>query len=68
MKVSIHLNGEKMGESTYTSPTTVGGQEEHPTAEGTTVELKIGSHEYRLEQLAYLRSGDKGDTANIGWM
>eukprot|EP00116_Pleurobrachia_bachei_P003409 sb/3463671/ len=25
-----------------------------------------GSHSYRLEELAYTRSGDKGDTANLG--
>ena len=30
--------------------------------------LRSGQHSYRLEQLAYLRSGDKGNTANIGTM
>lgn len=29
-------------------------------------ELARGDCIYRLEQLAYLRSGDKGNTANIG--
>ena len=29
-------------------------------------ELLKGDCTYRLEQLAYLRSGDKGNTANIG--
>ena len=61
------MDGEKKGESTYTSPTAAGDQEECPIAEETNVELKSGPHEYRLEQLAYLRSGDKGDTSNIGW-
>ncbi|MGH0131626.1 UNVERIFIED_CONTAM: hypothetical protein FKN15_018517 [Acipenser sinensis] len=29
-------------------------------------DLPSGPHKYRLEELAYTRSGDKGDTANIG--
>ena len=29
-------------------------------------ELVRGDFEYRVEELAYLRSGDKGDTVNIG--
>ena len=29
-------------------------------------DLRKGQCTYRLEQLAYLRSGDKGNTANIG--
>lgn len=29
-------------------------------------ELPSGPHSYRLEELAYTRSGDKGDSANIG--
>ncbi|KAJ8403560.1 hypothetical protein AAFF_G00348860 [Aldrovandia affinis] len=29
-------------------------------------DLPTGPHSYRLEDLAYTRSGDKGDTANIG--
>ena len=30
--------------------------------------MRSGSNRYRLEQLAYTRSGDKGNTANIGKM
>lgn len=30
------------------------------------INLKTGTNTYRLEDLAYTRSGDKGDTANIG--
>uniref|UniRef100_A0A669DKB0 Si:ch73-132f6.5 n=1 Tax=Oreochromis niloticus TaxID=8128 RepID=A0A669DKB0_ORENI len=30
------------------------------------VNLPSGPHSYRLEELAYTRSGDKGDSANIG--
>lgn len=29
-------------------------------------DLPSGTHTYRLEELAYARSGDKGDSANIG--
>lgn len=29
-------------------------------------ELPSGRHSYRLEELAFTRSGDKGDSANIG--
>lgn len=28
--------------------------------------VKKGTHSYKLSELANLRSGDKGDTANIG--
>lgn len=34
--------------------------------EGDIKDLPSGPHKYRLEELAYTRSGDKGDTANIG--
>lgn len=30
------------------------------------IEVKSGSHSFRLSELAYLRSGDKGNTANVG--
>ena len=41
------------------------GQQEH--GEGREGEgLKRGECTYRLEELAYLRSGDKGNSANIG--
>lgn len=29
-------------------------------------DVPSGTHTYRLEELAYARSGDKGDSANIG--
>lgn len=32
----------------------------------TSAEPVRGDYEYRVEELAYLRSGDKGDTVNIG--
>jgi hypothetical protein len=30
------------------------------------VKVKSGSHSFTLEDLAYARSGDKGDSCNIG--
>jgi len=30
------------------------------------IDLPSGPHTYRLEDLAYTRSGDKGNSANIG--
>lgn len=33
---------------------------------GSFSDLPCGPHTYRLEDLAYTRSGDKGDSANIG--
>lgn len=33
---------------------------------GPILDLPSGLHSYRVEELAYTRSGDKGDTANIG--
>ncbi len=39
---------------------------ETATASAAPLDLPSGNHSYRLEDLAYLRSGDKGDTANIG--
>ena len=36
------------------------------TSEATDQALKTGSHCYALEDLAWARSGDKGDSCNIG--
>lgn len=36
------------------------------TASLSVLDLPSGPHNYRLEDLAYTRSGDKGDSANIG--
>lgn len=36
------------------------------TAESTTATVPSGTYSYKLSDLAWLRSGDKGDTCNIG--
>ena len=50
-----------------TTPTTTAESTESDVeTEENTTDLRKGQCTYRLEQLAYLRSGDKGNTANIG--
>ena len=68
-QISIHLNGEPVKTLDYSGhasgPTSQqSGQE--AVREGERGELARGDCVYRLDQLAYLRSGDKGNTANIG--
>ncbi|XP_064404815.1 uncharacterized protein LOC135350047 [Halichondria panicea] len=66
LPVSINVDGEEKQQTVYTAPAADEIQKETSTSQETDSQLKTGSHEYRLEQLAYLRSGDKGDTSNIG--
>ncbi|XP_073698187.1 uncharacterized protein lratb.1 [Garra rufa] len=71
MEVHIHVNGELV--ETYreavTEPSLAEGHdpsyrsEEHSP---TPTDLPSGPHTFRLEELAYTRSGDKGDSSNIG--
>ena len=77
-QISIHLNGELVKTLDYSSnsPTTppssqLGEGEREEEGEGERGEEGEGEGvrgdcTYSLEQLAYLRSGDKGNTANIG--
>ncbi|XP_057710330.1 uncharacterized protein lratb.1 [Corythoichthys intestinalis] len=67
LQIHIHLDGhlvESFSEAEPESPE----EEATPTWDGEEVdaELPTGPHCYRLEELAYARSGDKGDSANIG--
>ncbi len=64
--MSINVDGEEKQQTVYTAPAADEIQKETSTSQETDSQLKTGFHEYRLEQLAYLRSGDKGDTSNIG--
>ncbi|XP_070710383.1 uncharacterized protein lratb.1 [Pempheris klunzingeri] len=67
LKVDIHVGGEPVESLTEAGPDTPeqeappGSPEDAPDAG-----LPSGPHSYRLEELAYTRSGDKGDSANIG--
>ncbi|XP_015200224.2 uncharacterized protein lratb.1 isoform X2 [Lepisosteus oculatus] len=67
VKVNIHLNGElveTLQEEDLFIPEAPHAKKPEETSDLT--DLPVGPHKYRLEELAYTRSGDKGDTANIG--
>lgn len=67
LKVDIHVGGEFAESLTEAGPDAP-EQEAPPTVaeDVPDKELPSGPHSYRLEELAYTRSGDKGDSANIG--
>lgn len=67
LKVDIHVNGDLM-ESVPESELESLDQDLSPpsTEDEPDRDLPSGPHSYRLEELAYTRSGDKGDSANIG--
>ena len=58
MKTEPYLCPEAPPTSSLSSDETTTATEPH--------ELVTGRHSYRLEELAFLRSGDKGDSTNIG--
>nr|XP_055061919.1 uncharacterized protein LOC129444920 [Misgurnus anguillicaudatus] len=72
LEVHIHLNGELVEtqnepavDSTLAeghTPSLLPAEEHSPTP----ADLPSGPHAFRLEELAYTRSGDKGDSSNIG--
>lgn len=68
LQVTLHLNGEQVKTEPYLSPEAPPSSDsnEEIAVVGEPAELVSGSHSYRLEELAYLRSGDKGDSTNIG--
>ncbi|KAK6322990.1 hypothetical protein J4Q44_G00053290 [Coregonus suidteri] len=66
LKVDVHIGGEHA--ETHTEAE-LDSPEAPPPAEEKAVpvaDLPSGPHSYRLEELAYTRSGDKGDSSNIG--
>ncbi|XP_069031638.1 uncharacterized protein lratb.1 [Embiotoca jacksoni] len=68
LKVDIHMGGELLDSFSESGPDTPEQEEAPPTSAEVTpdTDLPSGPHSYRLEELAYTRSGDKGDSANIG--
>ncbi|XP_052794703.1 uncharacterized protein LOC128227846 [Mya arenaria] len=68
LKIDIAMNGKHV--ETYTPPKVAQeGQSSGSPKQSevkATGEVHIGSHSYRLEDLAYTRSGDKGNSCNIG--
>ncbi|CAN9509374.1 unnamed protein product [Ophioblennius macclurei] len=68
LKVDIHMD-DGFVETLSEAELDVHGQDEAPPPsedDSPDTDLPRGPHSYRLEELAYTRSGDKGDTANIG--
>ncbi|KAM9717616.1 uncharacterized protein ACNS7B_021243 isoform 2-T2 [Menidia menidia] len=69
LKVDIHVGGGAGGVPPgggAPPPRAGGGAPPPPPEEAPDADLPSGPHSYRLEELAFTRSGDKGDTANIG--
>ncbi|XP_068569173.1 uncharacterized protein lratb.1 isoform X2 [Cebidichthys violaceus] len=66
LKVDVHVGGELVETLEEAEPDTP-EREAPPSAaqEEPDAGLPSGPHSYRLEELAYTRSGDKGDSANI---
>ncbi|XP_058048098.1 uncharacterized protein LOC131202788 isoform X2 [Ahaetulla prasina] len=68
IKINIFMNGQHVEtfqeDISFTSDLTASHDE--PQSQEDFKDLPSGPHAYRLEDLAYTRSGDKGNTANIG--
>ncbi|XP_074087673.1 uncharacterized protein LOC141519187 [Macrotis lagotis] len=68
VKIDIHINGQHVEtfqeDVTFTTDEFVSS--DVPTRDDELKDLPHGSLTYRLEDLAYTRSGDKGNSANIG--
>ena len=61
------MNGEHVETfSPVTVPTTTHADTWVPSTTGTGSTLPRGTNTYRLEDIAYTRSGDKGNNCNIG--
>lgn len=67
MKVELHIDGQLVESLQEAEPGSAGREAPPPSPEDAPdTELPSGPHSYRLEELAFTRSGDKGDSANIG--
>uniref|UniRef100_A0A8C8RUK7 Uncharacterized protein n=1 Tax=Pelusios castaneus TaxID=367368 RepID=A0A8C8RUK7_9SAUR len=68
VKINVFLNGQHVEtcaeDLSFTSDIVV--SLDPPKTEDELKDLPCGPHTYRLEDLAYTRSGDKGNSANIG--
>lgn len=66
VQATVHTT-DAAEEIEYTEPSPANSEDHAVTADDeTAVNLPAGSHKYILEDLAYTRSGDKGNSANIG--
>ena len=60
------MNGEFVEDYKIPSVTTQAATESKPSTPAKDANLLTGTNTYRLEDLAYTRSGDKGNHCNIG--
>ncbi|KAL4230889.1 hypothetical protein ACF0H5_011263 [Mactra antiquata] len=66
-KIDIHMNGDHIETFTPANVETCVHKDTWiPDSKSSTSELMKGTCTYRLEDLAYTRSGDKGNNCNIG--
>ena len=65
MQVEVEINGNKICD--YVAPTAE-FSDNNDTLDTDIAESNVerGSHNYTIEQLAFTRSGDKGNNCNIG--
>ncbi|CAL8241354.1 unnamed protein product [Merluccius merluccius] len=68
LQLELHIGGELVETLSEGAEPQSAEQEAPSTQEEETTDaaLPSGTHSYRIEELAYTRSGDKGDSANIG--
>ena len=67
--MKILLNGEGVETTPSDTPTlaqSTADESANIKSQETSTFVRSGHNSFRLEQLAYLRSGDKGNIANIG--
>ncbi|KAJ8008509.1 hypothetical protein DPEC_G00105620 [Dallia pectoralis] len=66
MKVEMYIDGSHAGTHTEAELSSRKSPPWSVKNAGPVTDLPIGPHTYRLEELAYTRSGDKADSSNIG--
>ncbi|CAL1591042.1 unnamed protein product [Knipowitschia caucasica] len=67
LKVDIHVDSDLVESLSEAGPESNDQEvQSTPTEEKQDADLPSGPHSYRVQELAYTRSGDKGDSANIG--
>lgn len=66
LPISIYMNGKLVETFISEAPVIDVRCPEAVVHQLTSPDLHRGNFEYRVDELAYLRSGDKGDTVNIG--
>lgn len=68
LQVDIHMNGEHVEQYQFPDIPMSEYMTQNVTPPSRVVETPLpgGDYSFRLEELAYTRSGDKGNSANVG--